>query len=347
MQAGAAHDAIHQEGRARHVAQILEQEDEEEQDHDLRQEHDHAADTADQTVLQEALQQIGQRQTLDEVAEEMEDRLDRIHAGLRPGEDRLEHHEQDREQHDQPRHRMQKHGVDAGGQAVGLAEALDHGSQDTVSLALGAAQGGGVGRGPQGAGRGLCRFKPPVDLGQQRVGAAAAHRDRTHHGQAEFATELLGVDLDAALARDIHHVERQHDRTTDLLQLQHQTQRQTQVGRVGDTHDQVGGHVVLRAAQHDVARHLFVGRAGAQRIGAGQVHDAHRAAGRGRQWTDLLFDGDAGIVGDLLPAAGQRIEQGRLAAIGIADQRNHGRANGSGDGLGGGLGDGGCGGVHD
>ena len=123
---------------------------------------------------------------------------------------------------------------------------------------------GGVRRGPQRPGRGLCGFEPAVDLGQQRVGAAAAHRDRAHHRQAEFATELLGVDLDAALARDVHHVERQHDRTPDLLQFEHEPQRQAQVGRVADAHDQVGDHVVLRAAEDDVARHLLVGRAGAQ-----------------------------------------------------------------------------------
>ncbi len=44
MQAGAAHDAIHQERRARHVAEILQQQDKQEDDHDLRQEHDDAAD---------------------------------------------------------------------------------------------------------------------------------------------------------------------------------------------------------------------------------------------------------------------------------------------------------------
>ena len=39
VQAGAAHDAVHQERGARHVAEVFQQQDEEEQDQDLRQEH--------------------------------------------------------------------------------------------------------------------------------------------------------------------------------------------------------------------------------------------------------------------------------------------------------------------
>ena len=57
VQARAAHDAVHQERRARHVAEIFQQQDEQEEDDDLRQEHDHAADAGDHAVLQEALQQ--------------------------------------------------------------------------------------------------------------------------------------------------------------------------------------------------------------------------------------------------------------------------------------------------
>jgi hypothetical protein len=62
VQPGAAHDAVHQEGCARHVAEIFQEQDEQEDDDDLRQEHDDAADAGDHPVLQEALQQPrGQR----------------------------------------------------------------------------------------------------------------------------------------------------------------------------------------------------------------------------------------------------------------------------------------------
>src|SRR3546814_14726015 len=38
----------------------------------------------------------------------------------------------------------------------------------------------------------------------------------------------------------------------------------------------------------------------------------------------LSLDGDPGIIGDLLPRAGERVEQARLAGIGIADERDRG-----------------------
>ena len=40
----------------------------------------------------------------------------------------------------------------------------------------------------------------------------------------------------------------------------------------------------------------------------------------------LLLDGDAGIVRDLLPQAGQGVEDRRLAAVGISRQGNRQRA---------------------
>ena len=42
--------------------------------------------------------------------------------------------------------------------------------------------------------------------------------------------------------------------------------------------------------------------------------------GRAEQFAFLAFDGDAGVIADLGAQAGERIEQGRLAAIRIARQ---------------------------
>ena len=83
-----------------------------------------------------------------------------------------------------------------------------------------------------------------------------------------------------------------------------------------------GATSLCEAAQHDVARDLLVGRARAQGIGAGQVDHLDRPAGRRGERADLLLDRDAGIVGDLLAAAGQGVEQRGLAAVGIADERD-------------------------
>ena len=69
MQAGAAHDAVHQERRARHVAEIFQQQDEQEDDDDLRQEHDDAADAGNHAVLQEALQQARRQRVVHQLTE--------------------------------------------------------------------------------------------------------------------------------------------------------------------------------------------------------------------------------------------------------------------------------------
>ena len=59
---GVAHQPVHQEGGADHVAGRFEHQDEQEQDQDLRQEDDHRADPGEQAVDdQRAQQAVGQR----------------------------------------------------------------------------------------------------------------------------------------------------------------------------------------------------------------------------------------------------------------------------------------------
>ena len=61
MQARAAHDLVHQERRPGHVAEVFQQDDEEEQDQDLRQEHQNTTDPGDHAVCDEVLDQtVGQ-----------------------------------------------------------------------------------------------------------------------------------------------------------------------------------------------------------------------------------------------------------------------------------------------
>ena len=157
MQAGAAHDAVHQEGGARHVAEILQQEDEQEQDQDLRQEDQHAADARDDAVLDEALQQARRQRRVHGGAERVEAGRNEVHQRLRPDEHRLEHHEQDGEQDDEPGHRVEQ---DASSRVVsvsGLGGHADGKLQDAVGFALGGAQIGGRVGGVQSLDRLACR----------------------------------------------------------------------------------------------------------------------------------------------------------------------------------------------
>ena len=114
---------------------------------------------------------------------------------------------------------------------------------------------------------------------QQRLRAAAAHRDRGHHRHAELGRQAVEVDAEAAVAGDVEHVQRQQHRPADLAQLQHQPHGEAQVGGIGHAEQQVGPLLAGQAAEHHVAGDFLVGAAGAQRIGAGQVEQVHR---RGR-----------------------------------------------------------------
>jgi hypothetical protein len=327
VQAGAAHDAVHQEGRACHVAEVFQHQDEEEQDHDLRQEHDHAANAGDEAILEEALEQLRQRRRLYQRTKPSEALLNGIHQRSCPGEHRLEHHEQDGQQHDQPDHRLQQHGIDPRRQGVALAWSAHDGGQQAIGLALADAQGAGVGRPPVGLAGLELLVETPVDAGQQRIDAAAAHRHRFHDRHAKLVRQALDVDRDATLAGDVHHVERQHHRPADALQLEREPQRQPKIGGVADADDQVGRDLALQPAQHDVACDLLIRGPRAQGIGAGQIDHVDRAARRRRERADLLLDRDARIVGDLLAAAGQGVEQRGLAAVGITDERDDRRGD--------------------
>src|SRR3546814_3651960 len=70
----------------------------------------------------------------------------------------------------------------------------------------------------------------------------------------------------------------------------------------------VGARLARLAAEYDVARHRFVEARGRQAVGSGQVDQRQRAAVGEARVPRLPLDGDPGIIGDLLPRAGQRVE---------------------------------------
>ena len=94
-----------------------------------------------------------------------------------------------------------------------------------------------------------------------------------------------------------------------------------EIGGVDDVDDEVG------VALHQIgAGHVLIGAAAAkQTVDAGQVDDLELLAleqGGARP----VLDGHARPVADLLAGAGQEVEQGRLAAIGIAGKGDDGKA---------------------
>jgi hypothetical protein len=217
---------------------------------------------------------------------------------------------------------MQHDPVEAPGEEIGPPRCPDRCIEDAVRLALRRAQLRGVGLGPFGRARQPALADHLVDAGQKIRRAAPPHGDRRHDWNAELSREAVEVDLEPAMAGDVEHVEREDHRPADALQLEREAQRQPEIGRVGDTDEQRRNFLACESPQHDVPGDDFVEAAGTQRIGPRQIDQPDRQAGRCYRQALLALDGDTGVVRDLLTAAGQRIEQRGLAAVGIADERN-------------------------
>ena len=249
---------VHQERRADHVAARLEHEDEEEQDQDLRQEHDHRTDAFDHAIDQQRAEQRIGHFGGQEPLQCGEARIDRVHERLCPAEHRLEHQEHDREQQDRASHGMQRDRVEHVRPAADLCLGHGRGRRDLACAAL---ERDDV---VLYAAVGFAEAHRPVDddAGQRRlqlVEATLAHRDGRDHRHAEFAFEHLGVELQAVALGKIDHVERDNDRQAECDQLEREAQVVVEIGGI-DHHDQCVGQAlaVLRAGD-DVARDSLVG----------------------------------------------------------------------------------------
>ncbi|MNQ57346.1 hypothetical protein D3C85_714980 [compost metagenome] len=271
MQPRPAHDLVHQEGCTRHVAEIFQHDDEEEDDQNLRQEDQNAANPADQAVDDQALQQAVGHRRPDPAADQGEQGLDTVHRGRGPGEDRLEHDEQDAQQDRQPRDRVQQDAIDLSGQGVRPLGRTDAGLHDALGLAMGGADFCRGRRMPFAVGLAHGQISLSLRGGDQFGDAALARRHGRDHRRADLGRQLLEVDTQALTLGDVVHVEGQHHRATDLLQLQRQPQHQTQVGGVGDADHHVRRRLARQSAQDGVAGDFLVQAARTQGIGARQV----------------------------------------------------------------------------
>ena len=216
---------------------------------------------------------------------------------------------------------MQHNAVDsvAGGEA---SFRLAHGqTEDAAHLTLG---GQHVVQARRPPGQRCSSRHRRVQRSQQRLRAIALHADRLDDRHAEFTCQHDGVDRDALLLGHIGHVERDHHRQTELFGLEHQAQVQAQIGRVGHAHQQVR-QGLLAAAGDDVARHGFIGAQRIQAVGTGQIEHEDAATGGRAQRSFFALDGHARVIGHLLAAARQQIEQRGLAAVGISEQRDTAR----------------------
>jgi hypothetical protein len=167
-----------------------------------------------------------------------------------------------------------------------------------------------------------------IDRGEQRIRTAALHGDGGHHGNAKLGGHARDVDGNAAPFRGVDEVQNHQHRLAQRLQLQHEAQVQAQVGGIDDAEQQIRRRFTGIEAAKEVAGHRFVEAGRLQAVGTGQIKDRQLATRRKPRATFLALDGDAGVVGHLLPAAGDAVEQRGLAAVRIADERgaHHGCA---------------------
>lgn len=144
---------------------------------------------------------------------------------------------------------------------------------------------------------------------------AVVGRER-HHGAAERLAEQPLVDGDAAFLQQIQLVEHHHHGQPQLPQLQGEIEGALQVRGVDDVEQQIRLLALDEAAGDLLVQTRLLVRQG---IDAGQIHQGVVVPSGGKL-PHLLVDGDPAPVAHLLAGAGQGVEQGGLAAVGVADR---------------------------
>ena len=120
MQAHAVHQLVHDEGGTRHIAGVLHEGDEEVENQDLRQEHDDASHTTDDTVHEHRPQGALAHRGAYPFAQPCHAGLYPVHGVLAEGEGRLEHHVENQEEDGEAQKTVRQQVVDAVCGVVGV-----------------------------------------------------------------------------------------------------------------------------------------------------------------------------------------------------------------------------------
>jgi hypothetical protein len=164
------------------------------------------------------------------------------------------------------------------------------------------------------------RALPGGGVGQQRAQRAVAvarHGRRSAPPAHRGRRQAVGVDADAARLGPVGHVQRHHARQPEALHASTRRRLRRKVGGIDHAHHEIRALLALGTAGQHIAGHALVGRARMQAVRARQVEHPQRLAGGGGQAPFLALDRHAGVVGHLLAAAGEQVEQRRLAAVGL------------------------------
>ena len=272
-----AQQPVHHEGRARKIARVLEQADQEEQQADLRQEDDRAGDAADDSLRDEIVHEAFRNHPARDLAEPGERRLDQIHRQGRERKERVEQPDHHAGKKQQTEHGMRERLVETLGQRVAAgshrrraAHAVFHdvfgpGRQIARHLSVPSE------RRPH-APRFLQQRFPSDARIPSRPDASSRH-DR-HDRTAEVRAQLRRVEAQAALLRQVNHVQRDDDGESVREKLAGENQIPREVARIDDDDHGVRLGVGAAAGQH-VTRDASFRKIEAEPVETRQIDDVH------------------------------------------------------------------------
>ena len=321
LEADLRHRPVGDQGRAREVARVLQDADEEEEEEDLREE-DHDRTDARPDALDEELAEDARREHRSEPrAGGADGPVDEVHEGRGGVEDRLEDGDDDDEEDERAGDGMQEEAVEAArpdGRRGGLIFRRFAHARGPLAAAR------EVGEDREEVHRPRDADAPPQEL-QDRVVPLAGRRADERDGRAEPLGESFGLYVAAALLQLVGHVQDDEGRQTQGEDRRRQDEVAAEVRDVEDEEDRVGLRNTRHPPHQDVVRHLLVLRARREAVDAREVDDVELGCVFDLQLAEVLLDRDAGKVGDLLAQTGQAVEEGRLAGVGGSDDRHDAR----------------------
>ena len=162
---------------------------------------------------------------------------------------------------------------------------------------------------------------------EQGLDAAVIARLDGHHRHAEHASQIVVVELRTASLQLVVHIQGHNHARVDVDQFGRQVEVALEVRGHHRVDDHVGG-LFGNVAAHET----LLGRIGRQGVGSREIGHLEAVAAVGAE-TELGTHRHAAVVAHMLVAARDGIEERRLAAVGIADQRHGDRPARAGDHL--------------
>ena len=313
-QAETAHDAIHHERRAREIAGVFKQREQEEKQANLRQKHNGSRDATNHTINEQTRKIAFRKCCSERSAKPRACILDQRHRQFCQAINREEDRRHREDEDDRAENRMRERRVETIGQTIALAA-------DGVWSA-------------DARGDGLVdpRWREARRKRLRRKLARRAHRCeqgfdtgaraavRLHARNAECACESLRIDGQAARTRQISHGERNRDRPSKCGDRTQKPQSAREIRRVED-HKQRFRHAALEPARETIAAELRFGQLEVDRVDARKINKLNFCATKCTR-TNACFNGRTGEIRGLRTHTAQTIEERRLADVWVAHHRD-------------------------